>query len=161
MLLLNSQENSLQRIEIPYKSNEICRDYARILLFSLIMSLQINFRAGLITDMLKRTNIILSILCLAVSIQQVCENDDQCPSNSICNLRLQTCKCISGFIGQCNISALALTNNTITVEMNSSNIQYFSISPLEVNQFLDIRINICQINSQDKLQAYFWGETGH
>lgn len=111
--------------------------------------------------MIKRTIILLIILWLATSIQQACENDEQCPANSICNLRLQTCKCVNGFIGQCNISALALTNETITVEMNNSDIQYFSISPLEINQFLDIRISICQINNQDMLKAYFWGETGH
>jgi hypothetical protein len=111
--------------------------------------------------MLTRAIILLSILWLGASIQQQCDNDEQCPSNSVCNVRFHTCKCMDGFIGQCNISAFSLTNDTITVEMNNSDIQYFSINPLEVNQFMDIRINICQVDNQDKLQAYFWGETGH
>lgn len=119
---LNSQDNSIHNKEILYKSNEKIRDCVRILLFSLMVPLLNKFRTGLIADMLKRTNILLSILWLAASIQQACDNDEQCPSNSVCNLRLQTCKCMDGFIGQCNISALVLTNAPITVEMNNSDI---------------------------------------
>ncbi len=107
--------------------------------------------------MLTKAILLLVILQLVATIRQECDNDEQCPSNSLCNVRLRTCKCMDGFIGQCNISAFSLTNDTITVEINNSSIQYFSISPLEVNKFMDIKINICQVDNQGNIHAYFWG----
>ena len=106
-----------------------------------------------------------SLLCLLLAVEvamidQSCSTTAPCPANANCIGSNSMCACNSGFIGNCNIPATAISTTPITASLTSGQTALFYMVPNQLNNYIEFTFTICVNGPQIFTVMTLWGETG-
>jgi hypothetical protein len=106
--------------------------------------------------------LVLSI-CFIIQVEgifQSCSFNSDCPANAFCGYR-KYCVCNDNYIMNCNITAVNLGVNPVTVTISQTQ-TYYTIVPQELFEFIKFSILFTTSNVQPKpVVVSIWGQSGY